>query len=131
MPPVVVLEPWSPWPLAFPALVLVLGAVLAIAGRNIRWLREIGYVLVVLGPLSAFAMLGFLSGNWDQGQRRDALIAIGYEQPLFSGGEGIVGGTPGAIDFTAVRDGEQVSGQLQPLGDSRWAVVEGAKGSEE
>lgn len=131
MPPVVVLEPWNPWPLLFCGLVLVLGAVLAIAGRDRRWVREIGYVLVVLGPLSALALLGFLSGNWDQGQRRDALIGIGYEQPLFSGGEGIVGGTPGAIDFTAVRDGEQVSGQLQPLGDARWAVVEGAKSSEE
>lgn len=129
--PVVTLEPWNPWPLVFPALLLLLGIVLAIGGRDRRWVREIGYVLVVLGPLTAFGMLGFLSGNWDQGQRRDALIGLGYEQPRFSGGEGIVGGTPGAIDFTAERDGKQVSGQLQPLGDARWQVVEGATSSDD
>ncbi|MCM3658339.1 hypothetical protein M3147_13875 [Agromyces mediolanus] len=125
--PVVVLEPWSPWPLVFSGIVLLTGAVLAIAGREHRWMRDLGYVLVVAGPLSGVALLGFLSGNWDQGQRRDAMIELGYEQPLFSGGEGIVGGTPGAIEFTAVRDGEDVFGQLQPLGGDRWAVVEGAR----
>lgn len=129
--PVVVLEPWSPWPLVFSGLVLLAGAVLAIAGREHRWMRDLGYVLVVAGPLSGLAMLGFLSGNWDQGQRRDAMIEIGYEQPRFSGGEGIVGGTLGAIDFTAVRDGAEVSGQLQPLGGDRWAVVEGARSTQE
>jgi hypothetical protein len=124
MPPVVVLEPWNPWPLVFPLIVLVIGAVLAIAGRDRRWVREIGYVLVVLGPLSAAAMLGFLSGTWDQDQRRDALVGLGYGGPTFSGGEGIVGGTPGAIDFRATRDGETVTGQLVPLGDADWQVVE-------
>ncbi|WP_308798342.1 hypothetical protein [Agromyces silvae] len=125
MHPVVMLEPWNPWPLIFPAAVLVLGAVLAIAGRERRWVREIGYVLVVAGPLAAAAMLGFLSGTWDQGQRLDALVELGYEGPTFSGGEGIVGGTPGAIDFAATRDGERVEGQLVPLGDAQWQVVEG------
>ncbi|WP_350348231.1 hypothetical protein ABIQ69_16605 [Agromyces sp. G08B096] len=122
----VVLEPWNPWPLVFPLLVLVAGAVLAIAGRETRWMRDVGYVLVVLGPLSAFGLLGFLSGTWDQGQRRDALVELGYEQPTFSGGEGIVGGSPGAIDFRAERDGEIVEGQLVPLGGDRWRVDEGA-----
>lgn len=124
MPPVVVLEPWNPWPLVFPLIVLVVGAVLAIAGRDRRWVREIGYVLVVLGPLSAAALLGFLSGTWDQDQRRDALVDLGYEGPTFSGGEGIVGGTPGAIDFRATRDGETVTGQIVPTGDAEWQVVE-------
>jgi hypothetical protein len=124
MHPVVVLEPWNPWPLVFPAVVFMLGAVLAIAGRGRQWVREIGYVLVVAGPLAAAAMLGFLSGTWDQGQRLDALVELGYETPTFSGGEGIVGGTPGAIDFTATRGGERVQGQLVPLGDAQWQVVE-------
>jgi hypothetical protein len=112
MHPVVMLEPWNPWPLVFPAVVFMLGAVLAIAGRGRQWLR------------AAAAMLGFLSGTWDQGQRLDALVELGYETPTFSGGEGIVGGTPGAIDFTATRGGERVQGQLVPLGDAQWQVVE-------
>ncbi|WP_127791928.1 hypothetical protein [Agromyces sp. LHK192] len=120
----VYLEPWHPWPLLFSAAAVVLGAVFAIAGRGIRWLREIGYVLVVGGGLSAVALLGFLSGTWDQGQRRDALVGLGYEDPTFSGGEGIVGGTPGAIDFRATLDGEEVTGQIVPLGDGQWQVVE-------
>jgi len=124
MHPVVELEPWHPWPLIFPAIVLALGAVLAIAGRSRRWMRDIGYVLVVGGPLAALAMLGLLSGSWDQTQRRDALVGLGYEGPTFSGGEGIVGGSPGAIDFAAQRDGIAVEGQLVPLGDARWRVVE-------
>jgi hypothetical protein len=124
MHPLVMLEPWNPWPLLFPAAVLVVGAVLAIAGRDRRWVREIGYVLVVAGPLSAAALLGFLSGNWDQGQRRDALVELGYDNPTFSGGEGIVGGSPGAIDFAATLDGEPVTGQLVPLGEAEWQVVE-------
>lgn len=124
MHPLVELEPWNPWPLVFPAIALVVGAVLAIAGRGRRWMREIGYVLVVAGPLSAAALLGFLSGTWDQAQRTDALVGLGYESPTFSGGEGIVGGTPGAIDFRATRDGNEVTGQIVPMGDAEWQVVE-------
>src|SRR5690242_17033876 len=118
MHPIVMLEPWDPWPLLVPAAVCVLRAVLAIAGRDRRWVREIGYVLVVAGPLGAAAMLGFLSGTWDQGQRADALVELGYAEPTFGGAEGIVGGAPGAIEFAAVRDGERVEGLLVPLGDA-------------
>ncbi|QAY72511.1 hypothetical protein ET445_03305 [Agromyces protaetiae] len=129
--PEIVLEPWSPWPLVFPALAVIVGAVLAIAGRGRRGAREIGYVLVVGGALTAFGLLGFLSGTWDQGQRTDALVELGYEHPTFSEGEGIVGGSPGAIHFEAERDGSKVVGRLVPLGDSRWRVVEGEPGEGE
>ncbi|WP_395244808.1 hypothetical protein ACGGZK_03125 [Agromyces sp. MMS24-K17] len=123
----VVIAPWSPWPLVFPAIVLAAGVVLTFVGtlRERRWARDLGIILVVLGGLSAVTVLGFASGTWDQEQRRAALVQIGYEEPTFSGGTGIVGSmTPGEIDFRAVRDGEAVTGTLVPLGGDRWQVVE-------
>ncbi|MRG59876.1 hypothetical protein GE115_08340 [Agromyces sp. CFH 90414] len=129
---VVTLEPWHPWPLVFPAIVLATGAVMTFTGhlRERRWVRDIGMVLVVGGGLAGLALLGLLSGSWDQAQRAEALVGLGYEQPTFSGGDGIVGGAPGVIDFHAQRDGELVVGRLVPLGDAQWQVVEGFRDSQ-
>ncbi|MFF2371978.1 hypothetical protein [Agromyces sp. NPDC058110] len=127
-PVTVALEPWSPWPLLFPLLAVVAGAVLTFLGqlRARRWMRDIGAVVLVAGGLTAVLLLAFLSGTWDQQQRKDALVGLGYEQPTFGGGTGIVGGQPGDIEFNAVRDGEHVTGTLQWQGDDQWKVVEGS-----
>ncbi|ANJ25467.1 hypothetical protein [Agromyces aureus] len=123
----VALEPWSPWPLVFPVLVVIGGAVLTFFGqlRNRRWMRDVGAVVLVGGGLTTMLLLAFLSGNWDQAQRKAALEELGYSQPTFSGGTGIVGGQPDSLDFNAVRDGEPVTGTLQWQGEDRWKVVEG------
>ena len=83
---VVTLEPWSPWPLVFPALVLLAGAAVSIIGtrRRSKPLRESGYVAILLGALAAGAMTYSMSGIWDVEQRTAALVALGYESPTFS-----------------------------------------------
>ncbi|GAA1956879.1 hypothetical protein [Agromyces allii] len=123
----VALEPWSPWPLVFPVLVVIGGAVLTFFGqlRGRRWMRDIGTVVLVAGGLSTVLLLAFLSGTWDQAQRSAALVSLGYSEPTFGGGTGIVGGQPGDIEFNAVRDGEHVTGTLQWQGEDQWKVVEG------
>ncbi|QEO14381.1 hypothetical protein FLP10_08080 [Agromyces intestinalis] len=124
---VVTLEPWDPWPLVYPAIAMVLGAVLVFVGvlREVRWARDIGIVALVGGGLALIGLLAFLSGTWDQAQRRDALVELGYEDPTFAGSTGIVGSTtPGDVEFTATLDGESVTGTLEWLGGDRWAVVE-------
>jgi hypothetical protein len=54
---IVTLEPWSPWPLVFPALVLLAGAAVSTIGtrRRNKPLRESGYVAIVFGALAAGA----------------------------------------------------------------------------
>ncbi|GAA1518834.1 hypothetical protein BJ978_000932 [Agromyces terreus] len=126
-PVTVTLEPWSPWPLIYPLIVMVAGAVMTFFGqlRSRRWMRDIGTVVLVGGGLASVLLFAFLSGTWDQAQRTAALEELGYVDPTFGGGTGIVGGQPGDIDFNAVRDGERVTGSLQWQGDDRWLVVEG------
>ena len=72
---VVTLEPWSPWPLVFPVLVLLGGAAVSIIGtrRRNKPLRESGYVAIVFGALAAGAMTYSMSGIWDVEQRTAAL----------------------------------------------------------
>ncbi|GAA1826064.1 hypothetical protein [Agromyces salentinus] len=125
-PATVTLEPWSPWPLIFPLLVMAGGAVLTFLGqlRSRLWMRDIGTVLLVGGGLTTVLLFAFLSGTWDQTQRADALVELGYTDPTFGGGTGIVGGQPGDIEFNAVLDGEPVSGTLQWQGGDQWKVVE-------
>lgn len=123
----ITLAPWNAWPLVIPAIVLAAGIVLTFAGhlRERRWMRDLGIVLLGLGALGSITVLAFASGTWDQTQRRDALVQLGYDDPTFSGGTGIVGSpTPGEIDFRATRDGETITGTLRPLGGDRWEVVE-------
>lgn len=51
---VVVLEPWSPWPLVFPVLVVLAGAAVSVIGtrRRNKPLRETGYVAIIIGALA-------------------------------------------------------------------------------
>ena len=123
---VVTLEPWSPWPLVFPALVLLAGAAVSIIGtrRRSKPLRESGYVAILLGALAAGAMTYSMSGIWDVEQRTAALVALGYESPTFSASTRLTGGEVPPIAFQAIRDGERVRGVLVAVGDDRWEVRE-------
>jgi hypothetical protein len=123
---VVTLEPWSPWPLVFPALVVLAGAAVSIIGtrRRNKPLRESGYVAIVFGALAAGAMTYSMSGIWDVEQRTAALVALGYEAPTFSAGTSLSGGEVPPIAFQAIRDGERVRGVLVAVGDDRWEVRE-------
>jgi hypothetical protein len=123
---VVTLEPWSPWPLVFPALVLLGGAAVSIIGtrRRNKPLRESGYVAIVFGALAAGAMTYSMSGIWDVEQRTAALVALGYESPTFSASTGLSTGEVPPIAFQAIRDGERVRGVLVSVGDDQWEVRE-------
>lgn len=123
---VVTLEPWSPWPLVFPALVLLAGAAVSIIGtrRRNKPLRESGYVAIVFGALAAGAMTYSMSGIWDVEQRTAALVALGYESPTFSAGTSLSGGEVPPIAFQAIRDGERVRGVLVSVGGDQWEVRE-------
>ena len=126
MTEVVTLEPWSPWPLVFPALVVLAGAAVSIMAtrRRRKGLRETGYVAIVFGALAAGAMAYSMSGIWDTQQRTDALVGLGYETPTFSAGTSLSGGEAGLIAFQAVREGVRVRGALVEVGDARWEVRE-------
>lgn len=123
---VVTLEPWSPWPLVFPALVLLAGAAVSIIGtrRRNKPLRESGYVAIVFGALAAGAMTYSMSGIWDVEQRTAALVALGYESPTFSASTGLSTGEVPPIAFQAIRDGERVRGVLVSVGGDQWEVRE-------
>lgn len=123
---VVTLEPWSAWPLVFPALVVLGGAVVSVIGarRRNKPLRETGYVAIVFGALAAGAMTYSMAGIWDTQQRTDALVALGYETPTFSSSTDLAGGAAAPIGFQAVRDGVRVRGVLVEVGDGRWEVRE-------
>ena len=123
---VVTLEPWSPWPLVFPALVLLAGAAVSIIGtrRRNKPLRESVYVAIVFGALAAGAMTYSMSGIWDVEQRTAALVALGYESPTFSASTSLSRGEDPPIAFQAIRDGERVRGVLVAVGDDQWEVRE-------
>ena len=123
---VVVIEPWSPWPLIFPAVLAVIGILASAVGTRFqsKTMRETGYVAFLLGALAVVAMTWSLSGIWDSRQRADALISLGYETPTFSGSLNLAGNRLAPIAWQAVRDGERVRGVLRPLGDDRWEVAE-------
>ena len=126
---VVTLEPWNPWPLVFPALVLFAGAAVSIIGtrRRNKPLRESGYVAIVFGALAAAAMTYSMSGIWDVEQRTAALVALGYESPTFNASTSLAAGEAAPIAFQAVRDGERVRGVLVQVDDARWEVREVAE----
>ena len=123
---VVVIEPWSPWPLIFPAILAVIGILASAVGTRFQSkpMRETGYVAFLLGVLAIVAMTWSLAGIWDSRQRADALISLGYETPTFSGSLNLAGGRLAPIAWQAVRDGERVRGVLRSLGDDRWEVAE-------
>lgn len=123
---VVRIEPWSPWPLIFPAILAVIGVLASAVGTRFqsKTMRETGYVAFLLGALAVVAMTWSLSGIWDSRQRADALISLGYETPTFSGSLNLAGNRLAPIAWQAVRDGERVRGVLRPLGDDRWEVAQ-------
>ena len=126
MSEIVTLEPWSPWPLVFPVLVVLAGAAVSILGsrRRNKPLRETGYVAIILGALSVAAMTYSMSGIWDTQQRTAALVSLGYESPTFSSGTSLAGGELPPIAFQAIRDGERVRGVIASVDDDRWEVRE-------
>lgn len=123
---VVTLEPWNPWPLVFPVLVVLGGAIVSIIGtrRRNKPLRESGYVAIVFGALAAAAMTYSMSGIWDTQQRTAALVGLGYETPTFSGSTSLSGGELPPVAFQGVRDGVRVRGVLVAVGGERWEVRE-------
>jgi hypothetical protein len=123
---VVTLEPWSPWPLVIPAIVLVAAVMASIVGTRFdsKPMREAGYVAFVVAGLAAVGMTWTLSGIWDTQQRTTALVGLGYESVTFSGSVDLSGGELPPIAFQAERDGERVRGVLKPLGGDRWEVAE-------
>ncbi|WP_127791926.1 hypothetical protein [Agromyces sp. LHK192] len=129
----VTLEPWEPWPLVIPALLLVAGIAMSIVGTRKKWkpMREGGYVVFIIGALACGAMAWSLSGIWDAEQRTRALESLGYESPMFGAGTSPVGidgsgagGDLPPIGFQAVRDGERVRGVMLHQGGDRWLVEE-------
>lgn len=126
MDAVVTLEPWNPWPLAFPALVMLAGVIVSIVGthRRNKPLRETGYVAFVFGALAAGAMTYSMSGIWDTQQRTEALVALGYQDPTFTASMGLATGQVPLIAFQAVRDGERVRGVIEQVDGDQWEVRE-------
>ena len=123
---IVAIEPWSPWPLAFPAVIAFVGVLASLVGTRFhsKTMRESGYVAFLVGVLAAAMMTWSLSGMWDSGRRADALIDLGYESPTFSGSLNLAGSRLAPIAWQAVHDGERVRGVLRPLGGDRWEVAE-------
>ena len=121
---IVTLEPWRPWPLLWPAVVLLVAVVVSIIGgrRSSLPVRETGFVLFVLG-FAMGAMAWSMSAIWDTEQRSAALIAHGYRTPTFGGVDNPTAIASGIIEFHAVGpDGERVRGNLVSLGGDEWRV---------
>jgi hypothetical protein len=123
---VVTIVPWNPWPLVFPAIVIVVAVMASVVGTRFtsRPVREVGYALFVVGGLAAAWMTWSLSGLWDTSARQAAFIGAGYESPTFSGTAGAVGDELPPLSWQAVHDGERVRGVLRPLGGDQWEIRE-------
>ncbi|RZS63670.1 hypothetical protein EV187_3579 [Agromyces ramosus] len=121
---VVTLEPWSPWPLLIPGVVLVVAVVASVLGTRHRHkrVRELGYLGFLVAALAALAMVWVLSAIWDSRQRVEALTELGYLTPTFGGGMSFAAGTTGVVPFQAVHGEERVRGVLRPLGGDQWEV---------
>lgn len=120
----VTLAPWEPWPLAIPAVLIVVAIAASIVGTRMRRkrLREMGYLGFLVGALVAGAMVWTLSAIHDSTQRAAALIELGYLKPTFGGGQSFAAGTTGLVPFQAEYQGERVRGVLRPLGGDQWSV---------
>ncbi|WP_448002181.1 hypothetical protein [Agromyces bauzanensis] len=123
---VVTIEPWNPWPLVFPAIVVVASVMASVVGTRYgsRPVREAGYAGFVVGALAAVWMGWSLSGLWDSSAREAAFASAGYESPTFSGSTDVIGGDLPPLAWQAIRDGERVHGVLRPLGGDRWELAE-------
>jgi hypothetical protein len=123
---VVTLEPWNPWPLVFPAIVVVIAVMASVVGTRYgsKVVRESGYVAFIIGVLAALAMTWTLSGIWDSQQRVAALVALGYESPTFGASTDLSSGELSPIAFQAIRDGERVRGVMKPVSGDQWEIAE-------
>ena len=124
---VVVIEPWSPWPLIFPAILAVIGILASVVGTRFQSkpMRETGYVAFLVGVLAAVAMTWSLVGDLGlRGSAPTRSSRLGYETPTFSGSLNLAGSRLAPLAWQAVRDGERVRGVLRPLGGDRWEVAE-------
>ncbi|GAA4368928.1 hypothetical protein [Agromyces bauzanensis] len=122
----VTIEPWNPWPLAFPTIVVIASVMASVVGSRCRSrpVREAGYAGFVVGTLAVVWMTWSLSGLWDSSARETALASAGYESPTFSGGTDVMAGELTPLAWQAVRDGERVHGVLRPLGGDGWELRE-------
>lgn len=122
---VIELAPWSPWPLVFPAIVLVAAVAASVIGtrRRSKPLRESGYVGVIVSLLAAGMMAWSMSGIWDSTQREQAFAGLGFEWVTFNASMSISDGNVPPIAFQGERDGVSISGVLRHQGDDRWLVV--------
>ena len=121
---VVTLEPWNPWPMVIPGVILVAAVVASVLGTRYRRkrVRELGYLAFLVAALAAFSMMWTLSSIWDSRQRAEALTELGYLTPTFGGGMSFAAGTTGVVPFQAVQGEERVRGVLRPLGGDQWEV---------
>jgi hypothetical protein len=123
---VVTIEPWSPWPLVFPGIAVVVAIMASVVGTRYssKPMREGGYALFVVGALACAWMAWSMSGLWDANAREAAFAGAGYESPTFSGNPGAVAGELPPIAWQAVRDGERVRGVLHQVDGDRWEISE-------
>ena len=123
---IITIEPWNPWPLVFPGIVVVVAVLASVIGTRFasKPMREGGYALFVVGALAAAWMAWSMSGLWDASAREAAFIAAGYESPTFSGNSGAVAGALPPLAWQAIRDGERVRGVLRQVDGDRWEIRE-------
>ena len=123
---IVTIAPWNPWPLAIPILIAVGGVVLSSYGtrRRSKPMRELGTAIFLLSALTTAWMFFTMPPAWDQGRREEALTAIGYTSPTFSGEQVVSDGEPAVVAFQAERDGERVRGVIRSVGGDQWEVSE-------
>jgi hypothetical protein len=126
MTEVVTIEPWSPWPLILPGIVIVVGIMASMVGTHFRSkpMREGGYVVFIIGALALGMMTWSLSGLWDTSARKDALVDAGYDSPTFFGSTSASRDDIYRFAWQAIRDGERVHGVLRALGGDRWELRE-------
>ena len=123
---IITIEPWNPWPLALPGIVVVVAVLASVIGTRFasKPMREGGYALFVVGALAAAWMAWSMSGLWDANARESAFISAGYESPTFSGNSGAVAGERPPLAWQAIRDGERVRGVLRHVDGDRWEIRE-------
>lgn len=126
MTTVITIEPWSPWPLVIPAVVVVASVMASVVGTRYRSrpVREAGYAGFVVGVAALVWMAWSMSGLWDSSAREAAFASAGYESPTFSGSTDVMSGELPPLAWQAIRDGERVHGVLRPLGGDRWELAE-------
>ncbi|MFE6964825.1 hypothetical protein ACFVAJ_06915 [Agromyces sp. NPDC057679] len=126
MPEVVTIAPWNPWPLVFPLLVLVAGAVVIVLGLRRKRSRviELGVFVAVGGVIAGGLLAWGLSHAWDAEAQRSALGGFGYTETEISTGGERSGDRP-VLEFVGVLDGQRGElGQLRHVSGDQWELVE-------